>query len=80
MERFTLQPFKHRPEYWICTDHIYGIVCTFEHYKFQQTQKYTFIGDIHHFELSLLTEVGIEMGNWLIENHFDKLQQHNLLQ
>lgn len=73
-ERFLLQESKEL-NYWICTDKINKIVIKFKHKMFNQNQKVTPLED---FDFEKIGVTGIarilqEIGDWLNENHPEKL-------
>lgn len=75
-ERFIIQASEMSENWWVCTDKAHGIVCRFEHKKFNDTQKITFLyGDKFSTEKEALACATYlrEMADWLLENHKDKV-------
>lgn len=72
MDRFILQPGEN-PGYWVCTDRINGVVCVFEDKKYNETQKFTPLGDFDPGNFIKLAKFAREMGDWLKENHYEKI-------
>jgi hypothetical protein len=68
----VLQASKDRANYWVCTDSENGLVCLFEHKKFNDTQEFTFLDDFNP-DPSTVAKVAREMGDWLSQNHYDKV-------
>lgn len=71
MERYIMQP-SDTPNHWVCTDQTNGIVCVFEAHRFNDTQKFTMLEDSKASANELAT-IAREMGDWLRENHYDKI-------
>lgn len=71
MERFIIQRSEH-PDYWVCTDQVNGIVCVFEANNFNESQKFTLLED-STASANELASLAREMGDWLRENHYDKI-------
>jgi len=72
-ERFILQKSQTLPNGWVCTDTENGIVCVFEHQKFNETQKFTILEDVKHPNSNHLAKAAREIGDWLRENHYKKV-------
>lgn len=72
MERFILQEGK-EPSTWVATDTLNGIVIVFDDHKFNETQKATLLG--HVTDASLLAKAMREIGDWLVQNHSDKISK-----
>lgn len=71
MERFILQTSE-RDGHYVCTDQENGIVCVFEAHNFNDNQTFTILQD----SAATVNEMAIsarEMGDWLRENHYDKI-------
>jgi len=71
-ERYILQ-HSQKQNYWVLTDKEYGIVCIFEHKNFNENQQYTILEDLPMPDVKELARVTREMGDWLGENHYDKI-------
>lgn len=71
MSRYILQPSE-SPGYFVCTDTENGIVCVFEAGNFNDNQKFSVL-DERQTVASALASAAREMGDWLVENHPDKL-------
>lgn len=65
--RFILQDSE-KPNNYILTDTENQIVCTFEKYKFNETQKFTFLEN-KEFPVSKLATIMREFGDFLNENY-----------
>ncbi len=73
MERFILQPSELKPGAWVCTDTENMIVCTFENHKFNDTQKMNMLEDFNPDNYMKLARIMRELGDWLNENHPEKV-------
>ena len=69
--RFLLQGSADRKG-WVVTDLDYGVVVTFRNHRFNATKKITFLNDIPTDHL-VTARILREMGDWLGENHKDKI-------
>jgi hypothetical protein len=69
--RYLLQPSE-TPNYFICTDTINKIVCKFEAHNFNDNQEFTLLEDCT-VSPNMLATLAKDMGDWLRENHPDKL-------
>lgn len=69
--RFLLQGSADRKG-WVVTDKDYGVVVTFRNHRFNATKKITFLNDIPTDHL-VVARILREMGDWLGENHKDKI-------
>jgi len=58
---------------WVCTDVEHNIVCSFENKKFNDTQQFTLLEDVEAPDPLSLAKIAREMGDWLRENHYDKI-------
>lgn len=61
------------PNKWVCTDLTNKIVCVFEDKKFNETQKMTELEDFNNSDFMKIPTIMREMGDWLFENHKEKL-------
>lgn len=73
MERFTLQPSEKYNNSLVCTDTKNSIVVVFEKHKFNDTQKFTYLGSKLNHSVTELARINSEIADWLVENHYDKL-------
>lgn len=76
MARFILQPSDLQQGWWVCVDTEHNIVCRFAAHKFNDTQKITMLdGDTFATSKEALAYSTYlrEMGDWLRENHYDKV-------
>lgn len=71
MERFIIQPSE-KPNHYVCTDQVNGIVCVFEANKFNDNQQFTVLED-STASANDYARIAREMGDWLRENHYDKI-------
>ena len=71
-ERFVLQHSEIEPGKLVCTDTENGIVCVFEPKRFNDTQKVSFYENMTPDALKLARYMR-EMGEWLYENHKEKV-------
>jgi transcriptional regulator with XRE-family HTH domain len=65
--RFLLQKSE-KENFWILTDTKNQIVCKFENKKFNQTQEFFYSGS-KKFEVSQITKIMREFGEFLFENY-----------
>jgi hypothetical protein len=70
-DRFDLQKL-HKSGYWVCTDTVNGVVCTFENHNFNENQKFSLI-EGSAIDAAHIAEVMTEMGDWLRANHYGKV-------
>lgn len=70
--RFIIEQSE-QPNKWVCTDTLNKIVVIFEHHKFNDTQKVTTLDDFDTSKYMKLAQYMREMGDWLNENHKDKI-------
>lgn len=68
-DRFLLQKSERRGHY-VVTDEVNQITCIFEVGKFDDTQKFTFLNNNQCQNLPTILR---ELGDWLFENHPDKI-------
>lgn len=73
MSRFILQKSTQQPDVWVCTDTENGIVCRFTEHRFNETSKMTFLEDVKNPDALSIARLMREMGDWLGENHKEKL-------
>lgn len=73
MARYIVQESKTKQGWWVCTDTEHGLVCKFEEHKFNDTQRFTFLEDNPHPKALQIARLMREMGDWLGENHRDKV-------
>lgn len=71
MDRFIIQK-SDTPNYWVCTDQKNGVVCKFEAHNFNENQEFTLLEDLK-ISANEIAAIASEMGDWLRENHYDKL-------
>jgi hypothetical protein len=71
MERFIIQQSENAGKY-VCTDQKNQIVCVFEAHKFNDTQKFSLLEN-KGFSPIELAKAAREMGDWLRENHYNKI-------
>jgi hypothetical protein len=72
MKRYILQPSE-KPNHWVCTDQENKIVCVFEDHKFNETQKTEMLEDFNPDNFMKLARYMREMGDWLRDNHHEKI-------
>lgn len=72
MSRFILQQST-QPGWWVCADTVNNIVCQFQEHKFNETQEFTFLNEPEHPDALAIARLMREMGDWLGENHCEKL-------
>jgi hypothetical protein len=72
-DRFILQNSELKPNHIVCTDTQNMIVCTFENHKFNETQKFDMLEDFNPDNFMQLARIMREFGDWLSENHYDKV-------
>lgn len=73
-ERFILQESKNT-NWWVCTDKESKIVCEFKNEMFNDSQKVTPLEDFDFQKVGVtgIAKIIREMGDWLNENHAEKL-------
>jgi len=71
MERYTIEPST-RPGQWACTDNENSIACTFKDGEFNETQESVHFG-VERPDVMAMARYMREMGDWLRENHYDKI-------
>jgi DNA-binding XRE family transcriptional regulator len=71
--KFVLQQAQTQNNGWVCADVENGIVCSFDDGKFNETQKITILNDIAKPDAQKIAGIVREMGDWLRENHYDKI-------
>lgn len=71
MNRYIIQK-SDTPNYWVCTDQANGVVCKFEQGNFNDNQEFTLLEDAGH-SANELAKLASEMGEWLRENHYEKI-------
>ena len=71
--RFIIQKSQTQPNGWVCTDTENGIVCMFENGSFNDTQQFTILEDVECPDANALARAANEMGEWLRENHYEKV-------
>jgi len=74
-DRFIIKKSEKNKDCYVCTDAENGIVCRFEAHKFNDTQKFTVLDEttLNSFSPTQLAHVAKEMGDWLRDNHYDKI-------
>ena len=72
MERYLLQQ-SDKPGHWVCTDQENLIVCVFKEHQFNETQEMTTLENFDPNNFMKLATYMREMGDWLFENHYDKI-------
>lgn len=73
MARFKLKKSTQHPGWWVCTDTESMIVCRWHDHQFNDTQKVTILNDNQNPDVMALARAMREMGDWLGENHHDKV-------
>lgn len=72
-DRYRLEPSRFNPGWWVCTDTVNLLVCTFEESNFNGTQKFTDIEgkDAYQSMDDVMAYVRVmrEMSDWLAVNH-----------
>lgn len=72
-DRFILQQSADKSG-WVVTDVNNGIVCQFEHRKFNETQKFTVLNDIKKPSAIKPEKLIHDMWYWLADHHRDKIE------
>lgn len=70
--RYILQKSV-QPNYWVCTDTLFKIVCIFENKNFNENQKFEILEDFDAANYMQLAEIAREMADWLRANHYNKV-------
>jgi len=68
-ERFVLQKSE-KPGYYVCTDTVNRIVCTFKEHNFNTDQLFSVLDDFPSDDYMSIARFAREMGDWLKENHY----------
>lgn len=71
-ERFVLKKSE-RSGYYVCTDTVNKIVCVFRERNFNGDQSFSALEDFDVNNASIIATYVREMGDWLRENHYEKL-------
>lgn len=71
MERYIIQPSPD-VNFWVCTDKENGLVCKFEQGNYNENQQFTLLED-SSLNVMKTAALAWEMGDWLFENHYDKI-------
>ncbi|MDR1980362.1 MAG: hypothetical protein LBQ39_01920 [Tannerellaceae bacterium] len=71
--RFTIEKSKDTPGHWVCTDTQDGIICTFKEKYFNATQEFVVGKGAKPADFMKLASAAREMGDWLRENHYEKI-------
>jgi len=72
-DRFILQKSETRPNIWVCTDTLNGIVCEFENKNFNDNQKFTILENITNPDSNALAKAVRELSDWLRANHYARI-------
>lgn len=70
--RFILQKSE-KPNFWVCTDTENLIVCIFKEHEFNNVQDFKMLDDFNPKQLKNVPKFCREMGDWLRENHYNKI-------
>lgn len=73
MNRFIIKESELKPGYWVCTDTVNLINCTFADKNFNDDQNFQLLTDFDSSKYMELAKFSREMGDWLRENHYDKI-------
>ena len=73
MERFILKKGMVGDNYWVCTDQVTGIICTFEQGKFNDTRIFSLSHGFERPDAHTVDDAVEKMEIWLGENHIDKI-------
>jgi hypothetical protein len=72
-DMYKLEPSRFNPGWWVCTDTVNLLVCTFKEGKFNETQKFTDLegNDVYQSMDGVMAHIRImrEMSDWLAVNH-----------
>jgi hypothetical protein len=72
MKRFIIQDSE-KPNHLVVTDQTNGIVIVFEKGKFNETQKITDLNNTNPADFMVVARQMREVGEWLYQNHKDKI-------
>lgn len=72
-QRYDLKKSEFKPGYWVCTDIENLILCTFKNGDFNGDQDFKTLEDFNPANFMELAKLAREMGDWLNENHSDKI-------
>lgn len=70
-ERYILQRSSNIPNGWVITDTKYGIVVTFTHRQFNDTQRVTLLYDNTNLNIQDYARIMRELGDYMVNNHSD---------
>lgn len=73
MDKYIMQKSNTRPNGWVITDTVHGIVVAFEEGKFNETQKTTVLEDVPNPSPTELARIMGELSEWARQHHPDKL-------
>ena len=73
MARYIVQESKTKQGWWVCTDTDHGVVVKWQAHKFNDTQRVTLLEDNTSMKALAIARLMREMGDWLAENHKDKV-------
>lgn len=73
MDRFILRQSEFKPGFWVCTDTVNLINCTFEDHNFNDNQDFQLLNNFDPSKYMDLAKFSREMGDWLRANHYDKI-------
>ena len=74
MERFTIEKHPDKVLHWICVDKENGISCEFEHGNFFGKKVIISHKGKPHPDHFVMLKIEKEMGDWLWENHNNKIR------
>lgn len=69
--RFLLQHSQTQPDGWVCTDTENGVVIRWTERRFNDTQKTTFLYDVHNPDPLKIARIMREMADWIALNHME---------
>ena len=69
MERYDLKKSANLPHHWVVADTDSGMMCTFEHQRFNDTQRFGWFDEPKTMNPTELARTAREMAEWLRSNH-----------
>lgn len=69
--KYLLQKSNEDPLWWVLTDTEEGVVCRFKEGEYNDSQKFTLLGEDSEYDLANLPSILAGMSDWLRENHYE---------
>ncbi|MBD5583787.1 MAG: hypothetical protein HDQ88_01770 [Clostridia bacterium] len=69
MSRYDLKKSANHPNHWVVADTESGMMCTFVHQRFNDTQSFGWFDEPKTMNPTELAHTAREMADWLIKEH-----------